>query len=361
MARKGAMWLMAFTATVAASWALAQTPTVAPGPKVTITSITQSLPSLPQYSKVELPYYRDKVPQWSGGRIEFKNSTWAESGVSGSDILRLIRQGQADIGASPLGTVAGDAPFLEVADLAGLSPTVEQAQKIAAAVTGAANKQLEQFGIRIIATYPFPANLIFCRDSLSSLSDLKGRKVRTFGPSLADFVGELGAQAVSIGFPEVYPALERGVADCAITAGLSANAAKWFEVTRYMYMLPVSWGTGGYYVNLRWWNSLAPEVRSFVEKLYAMIEADEWALGRDGAADGLACNTGKADGCKSGTLVQKNPLVPVNPSPEDQAKLRGILEKTVVPAWVKRCGGERCAALFNEIVAPIVGFRTAAK
>ena len=49
------------------------------------------------------------------------------------------------------------------------------------------------------------------------MADLKGKRVRTGGGSINDFVTAIGAQPVGIGFPEVYNSLERGVVDCAIT------------------------------------------------------------------------------------------------------------------------------------------------
>lgn len=337
--------------------AKAQEPTLGAGPKVTITSVTQSLPTLAQYKDVELPIY-NKVPAWSNGRVKFEPSTWAESGVSGNDILRLVRQGQADIGASPLASVSGDVPFLEIADLAGLNPDVATARKVSAAVTAAANAQLAKFGIKIIGTYPFPANVLFCRTPVKQLSDLAGRKVRTFGPSQNDLVTKLGAQPVSIGFPEVYGALETGVADCAVTAALSANAAKWFEVTKYIYAVPVSWGTGGYYVNLKWWNGLAPDVRDFIQAVFKKVEDEQWSLAERGSGDGIACMTGKADGCKIGKLVSGDRvMVSVEPTAADLATLQETLKSTVVPGWVKRCGGDACAAQFDEILSPIVGFK----
>jgi len=113
-------------------------------------------------------------------------------------------------------------PFLDGIDLAGLHPDIEQARKTALALVPLANKELAKFGSQIIAVYPFPAQVIFCRQPVSSLADLKGRKIRTFGASLNDFVTAIGAQPVSIGFPEVYSALERGVADCAVTGTGSA-------------------------------------------------------------------------------------------------------------------------------------------
>jgi len=38
--------------------------------------------------------------------------------------------------------------------------------------------------------------VIWCRQPVSSLADLKGRKIRTFGASLNDFVTAIGAQPV---------------------------------------------------------------------------------------------------------------------------------------------------------------------
>lgn len=340
--------------------AQAQDPSLpANGPRIVINTVTQTLPNLPQYTQVELPIFRERVPAWSNGRVEFRSSTWAESGVTASNILRVVRQGQAEISAAPLTSISGDVPFVEIADLAGLNPTIARARQVTAAVVDASNRELERFGLRIIGTYVFPANVVFCRQPISSLADLAGRKVRTFGPSQNDLVEQLGAQSVSIGFPEVYGALERGVADCGVTAALSGNAAKWFEVTTHMLNLAVSWGVGGYYVSLRWWNSLEPDVRTFVEQVFRRIEDGQWELGRVGTSEGIACNTGQADGCKMGTLVTgARRMTSVEPSDADRQRLQAILQSTVVANWVRRCGAN-CGKQFNDIVAPIVGFRYA--
>ena len=58
-----------------------------------------------------------------------------------------------------------------------------------------ANKELERFNVRIMATYPFPAQVLFCREPIASLADLKGKKVRTDGGSLNDLVKSIGAPA----------------------------------------------------------------------------------------------------------------------------------------------------------------------
>jgi TRAP-type C4-dicarboxylate transport system substrate-binding protein len=44
-------------------------------------------------------------------------------------------------------------------------------------------------------------------------------------------------------------------------------------------------------------------------------------------------------------------------SPELKAQIKEVLRSKVVPEWVKRAGGAEAAKLFNEIIAPLVGFK----
>ena len=359
MARKFAATLLA-TCLAALTWtAAAQVPqSLEPGPKLTITAVTQPLPTQPQYRLVDVPVFNELVPQRSGGRIEVKLSSHGERNLTGTEIIRLVRSGQADIGGATLTTVSGDVPFLDGIDLAGLNPDIEQARKVSTAILPQANKELERFNNRVMLIYPFPAQVIFCRSAMASFADLKGRKIRTFGNSLNDLATAVGAQPVSIGFPEVYSALERGVVDCAITGTGSGNSAKWPEVTTHLYELPVGWALTAYVVNLAWWNKLDAPVRTFLEGTFREIEDRQWKLGAEASRDGIDCNIGNAGGCKIHTLVTKNPMTEVKPTEADKAQLRTILQQTVLPNWVKRCGA-RCGEIYNDVIAPITGVRFA--
>ena len=323
-------------------------------PKRTVTAVTQPFPTQPQYTRVDQPMLRDGLKAKSSGAIEVKLSAWPEMSLSGPELLRLVRAGQVDIGASPLSTVSGDVPFLDGVDLAGLHPDIDTARRTANALVPQANKELDKFGSRIAAVYPFPAQVIFCRQPVASLTDLKGRKVRTFGASLNDFVTAVGGQPVSIGFPEVYSALERGVADCAVTGTGSGNAAKWYEVTRYIYNLPVGWAVAGYFLNVRWWQSLDQQTRELIEATMKEVEDAQWKLGAEATQDGLDCNAGKAESCRIHTLVKERPMTVVEATAEDKLTLKKIVESAILPGWVKRCGA-RCGDIYNEIVAPITG------
>jgi TRAP-type C4-dicarboxylate transport system substrate-binding protein len=344
------------TVTAVAMCGVASAQTLPPGPAIVITSVTQPLPTSQQYTMVDLPYFRDIIPKRTNNRITFKASSMAEMNLGGPEMIRLIRSGQADIGAASLSVVAGDVPFLDGADLAGLNPTVDQARKVAEAFTVAANRELEKFNTRIIAVYGFQAAILWCKKPLAGLADLKGRKVRSYGTSLPELLNAVGAQSVSLSFPETYGALERGVVDCAITGSGNGNAGKWYEVTTNMYTLPLGWATAAYYANLKWWNGLDPAVRTFLEATFKEISDKQWKLGDDGSQDGVDCNMGIADKCKLATLVRNNPMTETKPVKADEALLQKLLGEVILPKWVDRCGA-RCGDVYNEVAAPITGVR----
>ena len=340
---------LALTATLAAAQ-----------PKIAVQAITQVAPNLPQYTKVDQPLLRDGMAKATGGRVEITLSSWPERNVNGPEVLRLVRSGQVDIAAGPLTTVSGDVPMLDGVDLAGMNIDIKQARKVADAMVPVANKELERLGIKLVATYPFSGQMLFCRKPITGLEDLKGLKVRTNGPSASDLIKSYGGQPVSLAFGEVYTALERGTVDCGITGSGSGNGVKWPEVTTHLYTMPVSWSTAGYFVNLSWWNKLNPAIRTQFEKTFAEVQEAQWTLGVEATEDGIACNVGRAEGCKMHALMKK-PMAEVKPAANVAASLQQHLATEVLPGWIKRCGG-RCEGVYNDVIAPITGIKyTAAK
>lgn len=160
--------------------------------KISVQAITQVAPNLPQYTKVDQPLLRDGMASATQGRVEVTLASWPERNVSGPEVLRLVRSGQVDIAAAPLTTVSGDVPILDGVDLAGMNSDIRQARKVADAMVPVANRELERLGIKLVATYPFSGQMLFCRKPIATLADIKGLKIRTNGPSAADLVKALG-------------------------------------------------------------------------------------------------------------------------------------------------------------------------
>ena len=129
----------------------------------------------------------------------------------------------------PFGTVllsalTATAPEYTAPDLAGLNPDMASLKISVAAFRPALEKKLrETHGVELLAMYVYPAQVVFCRKPLTSLSDLSGRRVRVSSAGQADFVEALDAVPVHIAFARIVPGIESGSVDCAITGTMSGN------------------------------------------------------------------------------------------------------------------------------------------
>jgi hypothetical protein len=318
--------------------------------------VTQLSPTIPQYLRVDIPRLREGIPQRSGGRIQVTLASWPERNLNGPELLRVLRAGQIDLGGIALPTVAGDVPLLDIIDLAGLLQSHEQGRRVAEAMMPEINRELERVGVRIIATYPFPAQVFFCRDPIASLADLKGKRVRTPGGSQNDFIQAIGAQPVAIGFPEVYGALERGVVDCAVTG--TGHRQRRALVRGDAPPLHVARAVG--HRRLRRQSRLVEQARRAGPRFPA--EGHEGGRGRAVAARPRADRGWRRLQFRPARGLQdrpprREPADAVTPATQaDTETLRASLTSVVLPAWVKRCG-ERCGETYNRLVAPITGIR----
>ena len=121
-----------------------------------------------------------------------------------------------------------------------------------------------------------------------------------------------------------------------------------------MHTLPVTWGLAVFGANQAAWAALPADLRTLLQRELPRLEAAIWAESERETADGLACNRG-APTCSAGT---KGSMVVVPVSPQDERSRQEILESTVLPRWVQRCGA-RCAQVWNQTIGPARGLQAA--
>ena len=302
-----------------------------------------------QYRDFEKPFWEQEIPERSGGKVTAEITPVNELGLRGTEVLRLLNLGVLDFATPILGYVAPDEPLSGAADLAGLSPDVGVAREVSEAWLPVLDEVYqEKHGIKLLGIWPYPAQVMFCKTEFSKLSDLRGFKIRTGNSSLAEFVEAIGATSVTMPIGEVVPALDRGVVDCAITGTLPGYDFKWFEVTTYVYALPLGWSQMVQAVNMKTWERLGPEVQNFLQEQITDLSNRIWERTDFETEQGFACLTGNAE-CTFGEPADMQ-LIEI--SPEDETMLKQVLVDTIVPAWVERCGQE-CVAKWDATIGEL--------
>lgn len=313
-------------------------------------SVVGTWSNLSQYKNFEHPFWTKEIPEKSNGSISATIKGLNELGLKGGEIGRLMRQGVIQFASIPPGYLSSDDPRNEVIDLAGLSPDIVTARKVSEAYRPILEKlYAEKYDAKLLGIWPFSSQVLYCKSPISGLEDLKGKKVRTGTRTLTDFVGALGGTGVTLTFAEVVQALQTGVVDCAITGTLSGYSAKWYEVSDYIYTLPVGWSQVVHSVSNDAWNTLDARTQEFLETEIAGLEDRIWIAADKETAEGIACNTGSGS-CPYGEPAS---MQAVEFSEADSEVLHALLEDVVVKQWSERCGPE-CSEDFNNTVGKVV-------
>jgi TRAP-type C4-dicarboxylate transport system substrate-binding protein len=306
---------------------------------------------LTNWQNLEQPLWTKDLPAASGGSITGNIKSITELNLKGTELLRLLKQGVFDVAAALPIYVEDGGAVIEASDIAGVAKDFKMGREIAAAWLPEMQKTMkEKHNALILATFPFPEQVFYCRGDIKSIDDLKGKKVRVQGTSQGDFVTALGGSGVTIAFGEVVPALEKGVVDCGITGTMPGYKAKWTEVTNTLFRLPVGYTVGIWVVNQSVWNKLSKDTQAFLSKQLQAHTDKSWKTIEDETEEGVACSTGTGP-CSVGAPGK---LKLVKPSESDLAARAKALNEVVLARWAKRCG-EACAAKWNALVGKTYG------
>jgi len=288
-------------------------------------------------------WFADAVQQRTNGKLKVDLTSLPEVGLTGFEMVRVMRSGLVDF-ADVLGTyIGGELPILEAPDLPGLYPDYETAIKSYTAFLPGAKKYEDKIGGVILGMYLWPQQVLFSRKPVNSLDDLKGMKVRVFGPAQTELISTLGGQPVSLAFAEVYTAMERGTVDAGLTGNYSGFALKWYEVSKYLLDIRLGPVAGYLVVSKKTWDRLTPETRQLLVELGHEFTRRGLDIGRQSTANGFEENRKK--GMTVATSV-----------PALSQVVREASQHVIVPSWVRRAGPD-AKAVFNQYIAPHAGFQ----
>ncbi|MCF3935483.1 TRAP transporter substrate-binding protein DctP [Acuticoccus sp. M5D2P5] len=265
------------------------------------------------------------IEVYTGGELPYKNS----------DVLKALATQQVQIADLAVGPVAGDVPDLNVFVLPFLCTTMDGFYAATAEALPIINERLNsKFGVNALTAWTMPPQEIWLKDGVDGITDLAGRKVRTWNRMQAEMMELFGGSGVSITPAEVIPALQRGVVDGAITAVVPAYDWKFYEVTKYGYMLNFTMTNQLIAVNQAAFDALSPETQTALADTAAAWQ-DKFRAGIEEAAAAAKTNL-EAEGM---TLI--------DPSEADIAKARE-LTSPLREQWVSE-NGELADRLLSSV------------
>jgi TRAP-type C4-dicarboxylate transport system substrate-binding protein len=127
-------------------------------------------------------------------------------------------------------------------------------------------READKVGIKALGMSGWNGLQAFSRYPIRKLEDAAGHKWRVYNPTTAAAAKALGATPVTMGFPETYQALQRGVMDSAYGGVTWAYAYKWHEVGRHITKVDFGLPPTGVFVNKKAFEALPADLQGVVAK-----------------------------------------------------------------------------------------------
>lgn len=177
----------------------------------------------------------------------------------------------ADEWASPLAFTPDDSPV--VGSLQAIGTTLDWAYQTPEYLEDITAKGITPLLPRIQTSHAY--NLL-CKDEVTTLEELQGKRIRIGGPAHTAEVEALGAVPVALPNTEVFEGLQRGVIDCTVATLTDIVNVGLEEAAQNFTFVPFSgWSSNVFGVNTAVWEGLPEFVReAFLDEgLPAYLEA----------------------------------------------------------------------------------------
>ncbi|MDI6762907.1 MAG: TRAP transporter substrate-binding protein [Thermodesulfobacteriota bacterium] len=183
------------------------------------------------------------------------------------DHYDMTMHGITDLALFIHGYTAGRFPLTSVIELPINVPSAKVGSRV---IWELYDKYLEQEypGIKLLTLWTHgPGHLHMTKKPVTKLEDIKGLRIRIPGPLQTALLRELGVSPLTIPIPEVYDALQRGMAEGAVVPFSVIIDFKLYELTRYHTLSNLYVMSMGFAINPKTWNGLSPDIQKIIEEL----------------------------------------------------------------------------------------------
>ena len=251
--------------------------------------------------------FAKNVSEKSGGKLTIVTHPGG-SLFKGGEIFRAVRTGQAQIGERFMSALGKEDPLLEIDSQPFLATSYSDAMKLYKASKPEIIKGLEEKGLVFLYAVPWPAQGLYSKKEINSVSDLKGLKFRAYNSATIRIAELTGMAPTKIEAAEISQAFSTGAVESMITSPTTGKNKKiWENGVKYFYDIAAWFPKNMVIVHRGAWNKLDSATQELIMKEAAVAERKGWDLSKKGnVADKKALSNAGMKVGKVNSALQKH-------------------------------------------------------
>lgn len=214
------------------------------------------------------------VKDYSKGSVNI--TVHAGSSLVKGNPLKAVKDGTVAMTDMFIPFTSGGGKVFGISALPFIAQSYDDAYKLYQISKPAYEKTAKKWNQKFLYSVTWPASGFYSKKEMTSISDFKGVKTRTYDKNSASFVNSAGGNAVALPWGEVYSALRTGMVNSVVTSSSSGKDGKFWEVldnfTKIKYAFPLQAVT----INLDYWNSMNKSQQTSMLKAAKEIEDKQW-------------------------------------------------------------------------------------
>ncbi|MBN2060791.1 MAG: TRAP transporter substrate-binding protein [Deltaproteobacteria bacterium] len=270
----------------------------------------------------------EAIEKATNGRVKFEVYD-SQTLTKGPDSWESVKGGIADSAFCMHGFWPGMTPLADVMTLP-LLP-IKNAETASAVMWTLFEKfpsLREQFkGVKVLTLNCSPSYfLLNSKREIKTMEDIKGLKLRVTGAPPSNMMKLLGASPVSMGMPDTYLNIQKGVIDGMAVPWEALHSFRQYEVAKYFTFIPIYGSYASEIMNLDKWNSIPADAQKQIESECGLKGSKFLAKKRFDDIEDVV----RAEIKKRG-----HEMIEYTPPPDEVEKWVAVAGKPLWEQWVK--------------------------
>ena len=215
-------------------------------------------------------WFAKEIEKRTGGAVKIK-IFWAEALGKAKENLTLLQQGAVDMAAMSPGYFPAQMPFYAAPNSIPMTmdevPHATELMKRLMLEVPIYQEETKRNGIKALFFHHLNPYKLVCKEAVTTIAGMKGKKMRTWGKDMPRMVQAVGGTPVTLSLPQIYEGLSRGTVDCAPFAVDLVVNYKIYEVAKHISNITLWLGPStGIWISQNAWNKLSPAQQEIVAK-----------------------------------------------------------------------------------------------
>ncbi len=221
-------------------------------------------------------WFADEIEKRTNGKVKIK-IFWSESLGKTSDLPDLVSSGGIDMSILVPGYYPARFPLAQCGNqIWFVNWTNEEAFEVAKTIywQGPIPKELEKQNMKLMYVQVLPKYQLWTWQQIKTVEDLKGKKIRSWGPYMPRRYEAVGAVGMTLTQADWFEAMQKHMTDGAFFSVQMGLATKVNEVAKNITMVDLGVNTGPMCImNLERWKKLPDDVKQVFEQVMQEMPA----------------------------------------------------------------------------------------